>query len=433
MSRSARSCRAARHVALLLLLLPLIPPVIAQVIPRASAETLGDAIAAAYETNPQLAAARARQEALAETPEQERALARPTLSVEGNGGYDRQGYGKAASLTANLALPIWTGGRVSSALRAANGDVAAGEQGLRDSEAAILQGVVSAYAALLYNQQAVEVARVGIQRLDMQVSETRARYDLGQATRTDVAQLEAQRATVVANLADAEGALATAEATYRAAVGHDAGTLVADVPTPAALPASRDEARRAAEDANPALLQQRLAVDASAARVDRARAEGAPSVDLGGSLGRGERWADGRLDDFENAASVGITLRVPLLTGGLVASRVRQAEANTRAERFLADAAERDAMRGADTAWAALTAAGARLRANTEGLAAADLALKGVRAEYAFGLRSTVDILVADQSLRAAQLAVALAKSDVLVAEAGLLRAVGKLGRTAYE
>ncbi|MDF2640679.1 MAG: type secretion protein TolC [Novosphingobium lindaniclasticum] len=398
----------------------------------ASAETLGDAIATAYETNPQLAAARARQEALAETPEQERALARPTLSVDGTGGFDRQGYGKAASLTANVALPIWTGGRVSSAVRAANGDVAAGEEGLRDTEAAILQGVVAAYAALLYNQQAVEVARVGIERLDTQVAETRARYDLGQATRTDVAQLEAQRSSVVANLADAEGALATAAATYRAAVGRDAGMLTTDVPPPAMLPSSNDEARRAAEAANPLLLQQRLVVEASDARIDRARAEGAPSVDLSGAYGRGERLSGGNLRDFEGAGSIGMSLRVPLLTGGLVSSRVRQAEANNRAERFLADAAEREALRGADAAWASLIAARNRLRANIDGLAAADLALKGVRAEYGFGLRSTVDILVADQSFRAAQLAVAMARADVLVAEAALLRATGRLDREAY-
>jgi outer membrane protein len=127
-----------------------------------------------------------------------------------------------------------------------------------------------------------------------------------------------------------------------------------------------------------------------------------------------------------------MTLHIPLLTGGLVSSRVRQAEANNRAERFLADAAEREALRGADTAWAMLNAARSRLRANIVGLAAADLALKGVRAEYGFGLRSTVDILVADQSFRAAQLAVALARTDVLIAEAALLRAAGRLDRNTY-
>ncbi|MEH3123578.1 MAG: TolC family outer membrane protein [Sphingomonas phyllosphaerae] len=397
-----------------------------------SAETLREAIAAAYATNPQLAAARARQEALEETPEQARALGRPTVSASGSGGYDRLGYGNAGAASLTAALPIWTGGRVRSAVRAAGADVAAGAEALRDTEAAILQGVVAAYADLLFNQQAVEVARVGIERLDAQVAEARSRFELGQATRTDVAQLEAQRATVVANLADAEGALATAAAAYRAAVGRDAGALSAGIAVPAALPASRDEARRAAEAGNPLLLQQRRIVEASAARIDQARAERAPSLDLDGGYGRGARLTDGNLRGYDAAASLGVALRVPLLTGGLVPSRIRQAEAVTRAERFQADAAAREAMRSVDAAWASLTAAQARLRANIEGLAAADLALKGVRAEYGFGLRSTIDILVADQSFRGAQLAVASARADVLVAQAALLRATGRLRQDAY-
>ena len=387
---------------------------------------------AAYATNPQLAAARARQEALTETPEQARAPGRPTLSADAGVGYDRLGYGRAGSASVSAVLPIWTGGRVPAAVRAAGEDVAAGAEDLRDIEAAILEGVVTAYADLLYNQQAVEVARVGIERLDAQVAEARSRFTLGQATRTDVAQLEAQRATVVANLADAEGALATAAAAYRAAVGQDAGVLSAEAIMPAALPADREQARRAAETANPLLLRQRRAVAGSVARIDQARAERAPSVDMAGGYGRGVRLLAGDMRTYDSAASVGLSLRLPLLTGGLVPSRIRQAEAVSRAERFQLDAAMREAVRAVDAAWAALGAARARLDATVTGLAAADVALKGVRAEYGFGLRSTIDILVADQSFRGAQLAVASARADVLVAQARLLRAAGRLDVDAY-
>lgn len=364
----------------------------------ASAETLREAIATAYATNPQLAAARARQDALAESPEQALALGRPTVSADAGAGYDRLGYGRAGSASVSAALPIWTGGRVRSAIRAANADVAASAEAVRDTEAAILEGVVGAYAGLLYNQQAVEVARVGIKRLDDQVAEARARFGLGQATRTDVAQLEAQRDTVVANLADAEGALAIAGAAYRAAVGQDAGILSAEIALPAVLPTDRDDARNAAQADNPALLQQRRVVDASTARIDQARAERAPSLDFAGTYGRGGRIEYDGVRGYEAAASAGVAFRLPLLTGGLVPSHIRQAEAINRAERFQADAALREAVRGADAAWSSLVAAQTRLQANIEGLAAADLALKGVRAEYGFGLRTTIDILVADQS-----------------------------------
>lgn len=402
----------------------------------ASAETLRQAIAAAWEGNPELAAARARQDALAETPNQARAAGRLTAGATGTAGYDRLGFDSSGTRTGassalggvTATLPIWTGGRVASAVRATGGDVAAGGEALRDIEADVLERVVGAYADLLYTQQAVEVARVGIERLDSQVAEAKSRYGLGQATKTDVAQLEAQRASVVSNLVDAEGAVATAAAAYRAIVGREAGALEPMIAVPASLPRTLADAREAAEAGHPLLLAQRQRVAAARARIDQARAERAPAIDLGGGYGRGVQWAGGAVNGFDSAANAGLSLRVPLLTGGLVASRVRQAEANARAERFEVDATARGVVRAADTAWASLSAAQGRLKASVEGLRAADVALKGVRAEYGFGLRSTIDILVADQSYRSAQLAVARAQVDVLTAEAALLRATGRMG-----
>lgn len=405
-------------------------PLLALAMP-AGAETLREAVASAYATNPALAAARARQEALAETPEQARAGGRLTAGLDTNAGYDRLGSGGTGAAIAGATLPIWTGGRVSASVRAANGDVGAGAQGLRDTEAAILESVVSACAELLYNQQAVEVARVGIARLDAQVGETRARFGLGQATRTDVAQLEAQRASVAANLADAEGGLAIVAAAYRAIVGQAAAALSAEIATPVTLPATRDAARTAAGENSPVLLEQRRIAEAAAARIDRERAERAPAIGLNASYGRGVIAGD-RLEGYDAAASAGLALHVPLLTGGLISSRVRQAEATYRAERWQTDASAREATRAADAAWATLIAARGRLDAGLAGLTAADLALRGVRAEYGFGLRSTIDILVADQSYRSVQLAVARSRSDVLIAEAALLRATGRLTRNAW-
>lgn len=412
-----------RLVLLAALLLPAAP---------CPAETLREAIEAAWAGNPELAAARARQEALAEAPEQARSLGRLTADGGATAGYDRLGFGRAGVATIAANLPIWTGGRVPSAVRAATGEVAAGAERLRDAEQAILERVVAVYADLLFNQQAAEVARVGIERLDRQVAEARSRFDLGQATRTDVAQLEAQRASVAANLADAEGALAATRAAYRAVVGRDAGTLVADIPPPLQLPRTLADARIAAEQASPLLLSQRRTTEAAAARIDVARSEGAPALDVAGAYGRGVRVDDGTWRGVRGAASAGVAFRVPLLTGGLVPSRVREARAAFRAERFQTDAVARNTIRDTDAAWAALTAAEERLRAGLAGLAAADLALKGVRAEYGFGLRSTIDILVADQSFRGAQLDVARARADVLGAQAALLRATGRMGPTAF-
>ena len=394
---------------------------------RADAETLAEAIAAAYASNPTLAAAHARQEALAETAEQARAGGRLTAAADATGGYDRFDFGKGGAAGVSASLPIWTGGRVRSAVRAAQGDVAAGAEGVRDTEATVLEEVIATYADLLYDQQAVEIAQADIALLDNEVAESRTRFKLGNATRTDVARLEAQRAAAAATMAANQAALAMDTAQYRAVVGQDPGPLAAPPASLRSLPGTLDQARSGALAANPVYREALHTAEADAARVDQARANGAPSVTLGGGYARDVDLGRSADRSFASAASAGLSLHVPILTGGLVASQVRQASATYRAARFDSDAAGREALRAADSAWAALVSARAQVDANAQSAAAAELALRGVRAEYQFALRSTLDILVADQSLRGAQLALARARSDTLIAQAALLRATGKL------
>ena len=185
------------------------------------AETLRDAVVAAYATNSTLASAHARQDALSEETEQARAGGRLTASADAAGGYDKFDYGKGVGGAVSVALPIWTGGRVPAAIHAAEGDIAAGAQNVRDSEAALVTNVVGAYAELPYDQQTVGIAKADIALLDHQVAEAQARFKLGQATKTDVAQLVAQRASVVATLADAQATLDTTQAGYAMARPSD--------------------------------------------------------------------------------------------------------------------------------------------------------------------------------------------------------------------
>jgi outer membrane protein len=396
------------------------------------AETLQQAITATFAANPTLGAARARQDALAEAPEQAKAGGRLTAAVDGGGGYDRFGYGKGVGGTASAALPIWTGGRVGSAVRAAQGDVAAGKEGLRDTEAAVVATVVAVYSDLLYDQESVKIAEADIALLDNQVADARSRFRLGNATRTDVARLEAQRAGAGATLASAQTQLATDAAQYRAVVGHEPGDLQTGSGVATALPATLDEAHDRALGANPLYKQSQRIADAESARIDQARANGNPSLTIGAAYGEDTDFARASNRSFPVVANAGVTLHVPILTGGLVASQVRQAKAEHRAAVSDVDAAGREAVRAADAAWAALAGSKAQTSANEQSVDAAELALKGVRAEYAFGLRSTLDILVADESLRGAQLALARSRSDTLIAEAALLRATGRLDDTAF-
>ncbi|WP_086608261.1 TolC family outer membrane protein [Erythrobacter donghaensis] len=397
----------------------------------AGAQTLAQAIADAYATNPELAEAAARQEALAETTEQARAGGRPTVALDAG---LQTGTGERGDVTLTGRLPLWTGGRVSAAIRTAEAEVDAGRERLREREAAVLEAVVAAFADILFAQEAERIARIGIERLDRQVEEAQVRFDSGQATLTDVAQLEAQRAGIAGNLADAQAALERARADYLAVVGQAAIVLEPDAASPPALPPDLATARTIAEADSPRLRERAALADAAQARIGAARAERAPNLDLQAIGGQSSGLGGGGIGaPSERFGTVGVALRIPLVTGGLVPSRIREAQANARAEDFAVDAARREVIRATDSAWASLSGARRRLAAGRQALQSAEIALSGVRAEYELGLRDTLDLLFAEQSLRAAELDVARSRSDVMLAEARLLRAVGRLTGRAYD
>ena len=148
----------------------------------ASAETLADAIAQAYANNPTLQAQRATQRALDENYVQARTGWRPTLNLSGQWSYtetrtpagavviDQNGDGipdprqesgisdiGGSRLQLTFSQPIWTGGRVSAAVTAANAVVLHGRENRRRIEAQVLGAVVQAYVDVRRNMEALRI------------------------------------------------------------------------------------------------------------------------------------------------------------------------------------------------------------------------------------------------------------------------------------
>ena len=204
----------------------------------ARAETLEQALATAYRSSPMLHGQQAAQRAVDETAVQARAGWRPTVTITANAAYQRVPFDSfnyaagsvetndaAASLTVNQ--PLYTGGRVANAVRAADARVRAGQQGLRATEAQMFQAVILAYMDVLRDQDILAIRQADLATLERQARETDSRYQLGgPVTRTDVAQAQAQREGADVAMADARAQLAASRASYRAAVGTAAGTLV---------------------------------------------------------------------------------------------------------------------------------------------------------------------------------------------------------------
>ena len=404
----------------------------------ADAETLRQALALAYDTNPVLHGQRAIERATGETVEQARSGWRPVLSATVSAGYQRQPFdtfdyalGTAQSNDAQAALtvtqPLYTGGRVGSAVRAAGARTRAAQQGVRLVEAQTFQAVIGAYMDVLRDGDILAVRRADLQTLERQVTETTSRFQLGEAvTRTDVAQAEAQRDDAAASLATAEAQMEASRAGYRTAIGAAPGPLLQPGALPG-LPATLDQALATARIANPTLAQDQALADASGADIASADAAFAPQVGAQAAFGYIGAASPFRTREYDQEVSGVVTLSQPIYTGGLLVSQVRQARDRHDADRDAVEDARRQAAQAVLTDWSRVRAGQTAIHADEHEVQSATTALQGYQIEYGYGLRSTLDVLIADQTLRAAQVALAVSRHDTVVAEAALLAAMGRL------
>ncbi|WP_293676962.1 TolC family outer membrane protein [uncultured Phenylobacterium sp.] len=421
----------------------------------AGAETLADAIALAYQNNPTLQAQRATQRALDENYVQARTGWRPTLSFSGSwsyseqatpvkvalatGAFDRNGDGipdgggrQDSALTRGgltFNQPLWTGGRVAAAVNAANADVLAGRENLRRIEAQVLVSVIQAYSDTRRDQEALRIRQRNVEVLTRQLQESQARFDVGEVTRTDVAQSQARLSQAQALLASAVAQLAITRAGYAALVGQNPGELAPEPSLAYLLPTDPDEAYKVAEDFNPQLRAQKFTEQASRARVAGARAERMPTVGIQASVDfrnqvREEIW---ERDFFARGSTLGVGVNVPLFSGGLVSSRVRQSIERNNADRITIEGVRRNVLQGVTQFWSQLIAARANIASSEEQVRAAAIAAEGTRQEQQVGLRTTIDVLNAEQELRQAELNQVTSRRDEYVAAANVLATMGRL------
>jgi outer membrane protein len=403
----------------------------------ARAETLADAIALAYQSNPTLQAQRAQLRALDETYVQARAGYGPTASAQVVGSYSKapqsslfggvsQVEGNTGSVGVGVSQPVYTGGRTAAAVRASEADVLAARQALRATEASLLQNVVTVYADVLRDQAFLSIHEHDVAVLQGEVDDSRARLKAGEVTATDVAQTETQLAQSRSALLSAQGTLQVDRSGYAAVVGQNPGQL-APPPTMPGLPATVDAAFDAAELDNPSLRQAEIAEEASRARIAEARAANRPTVSVNAQLGY-----DGGLTPlygsaYDRAVSASVTVTQPLFTAGVNASNIRRAIELNTSDRISIETSRRTAVQAVSQAWNQLITARATISSEQSHVDVARAYFSGTQAEYTVGQRGTLDIVIAEQSLVNAELSLAEAEHDAYVGQSALLAAMGRL------
>ena len=398
----------------------------------ANAETLAEAFAAAYASNPVLSTARANLRATDETVSIARSGMRPQVSATVTGtvtdtsinGTPSGQTSETGSASLNASQILYDGGRTYNNTEGAIADVNAARSRLTSTEQNVLLAVVTSFSDVRRDQQFVSLANNNIRLITEQLRAARDRFDVGEVTRTDVSQAEARLAQAQADLAAREGALARSIQSYRRVVGQFPGDLASPPPLPP-LPGGLQDAVQLAMDSHPEILAARF--DEESARSDIASAQGAllPTVTLSGSLTYSEGGPN--ISNGQTSASIQAQVNVPLYQGGAAYAGIRQTQALQGAAMSAIHDVTRQIRETVENAWSDLTVARSSIRAGRQQVRAAQLAFEGVREEAKLGARTTIDVLDAEQVLLDARSDLVASLRDEYVAGYNLISAIGAL------
>jgi outer membrane protein len=415
----------------------------------ASADTLEWALVQAYQNNPTINSQRAAVRATDETVPQALSGYRPKISATASvteqyvdqksrtstgdpatystsrGNTAVQQYG--ATITQNVLNGFQTANRT----RQAESQVSGARENLRLTEQQVLLSAATAYMNLLRDGAILDLQRRNVEVLQEQLRQTRDRFNVGEVTRTDVAQSESRLAAGRSSLLNAESNYTTSRSTYRQVIGVEAGKLAAASPvdrlSPKALPQAISEGRAI----HPSVTVAQFTVDAAVLQVKINEGALYPTLNVVGSATKGYGATQSLTTIEQFAASAAAQLSIPVYQGGGEYSVIRQAKETLAQRRIDLDTAREQVQQTVVQSWGQLEAAKAQIQATQAQVAAAEIALNGVREEARVGQRTTLDVLNAQQELVNARVSLVTAQRDRVVASYTLLSAVGRLSAQA--
>jgi outer membrane protein len=403
----------------------------------AHGETLEEALASTYNTNPQILAERANLRAIDEGVPQALAGWRPTVTFNSSFGAQRSENTPGAppnapghqslqphSYSLSVNQPLFNGGNTVARTAQAEDNVQSERARLIATESTAMFAAAQAYFDVLRDQAVVELDRNNEKVLARQLEITSDQFRVGQVTRTDVAQAQSALAAATATRLTDQGTLENDRASYTRAVGHAPVDLV-QPKIALALPTTREQALSFAASENPNVIAAQYAEDAARDLVAATKAQLLPSLALVGNM---QRQQETTLNGREQTNYSGVAqLTVPLYEAGNIWSQSRQAIENVGKAQGTTDDARRAAVQTATQSWETINSAGASIRSLQTTINAATIALEGVTQQQQVGQRTTQDVLIQQQSLFVQQVNLVRAQHDQAVAQFNLSQQIGRL------
>jgi outer membrane protein len=410
----------------------------------ALADTIEAALVRAYQSNPQLNAQRAQVRSTDENVPQALSGYRPKVAVTASAGYQytdtnsTQGgtptaivrteiHGTNAPRSAGLTVSqtLYNGQVTANRTRAAESQVSGAREGLRVLEQSVLLAAATIYMDYLRDAAIVEVQKSNVRVLEQTLKQTRDRFNVGEVTRTDVAQSEAQLAAGNTQLLAAQATLTTTKANFRRIIGNEPEALAPGSPVDRFLPGTLPGAVELSLIENPNVTAAMFGIDVNYLTVKVNEGVLLPTVSLQASV---QQSYEQTLTVFRSfGASAIAQVSVPVYQGGAEYSLIRQSKENLAQQRLILEQTRDQTRANTVTAWGQLVAGKAQVASAQAQVTASEIALNGVREEAKAGQRTTLDVLNAQQALVNARVALVTAQHDRVVASYAVLTAVGRL------
>ncbi|HUD62795.1 MAG TPA: TolC family outer membrane protein [Acetobacteraceae bacterium] len=410
----------------------------------ALADTIEAALVRAYQNNPQLNAQRAQVRSTDENVPQALSGYRPKVALTASAGYQytdtnsTQGGSptqivrteihaanapRAAGLTVTQTL--FNGQVTANRTRAAESQVSGSREALRVLEETVLLAAATIYMDELRDAAIVEVQKSNVRVLDQTLKQTRDRFNVGEVTRTDVAQSEAQLAAGKTQLLAAEAILVTTKANFRRIIGNEPENLAPGSPVDRFLPGTLPAAVDLSLIENPNVTAAMFGIDVNYLQVKVNEGALLPTVSLQTGVSQTYEQSPTIFRTFN--ASALAQLSVPIYQGGAEYSLIRQSKENLAQQRLVLEQTRDQTRANTVTAWGQLVAGKAQVASAQAQVTASEIALNGVREEAKAGQRTTLDVLNAQQALVNARVALVTAQHDRVVASYAVLNSVGRL------
>ena len=410
----------------------------------ALADTIEAALVRAYQTNPQLNAQRAQVRVTDENVPQALSGYRPKVAVTASAGVqytdtlstaggtatrlvrtDIHGTNAPRSAGLTISQTVFNGQQTANRTRAAESQVSAAREALRVLEQTVLLQAATIYMDFLRDSAIVEVQRSNVRVLEQTLKQTKDRFNVGEVTRTDVAQSEAQLAAGRTQQLTAESNLTTTRANFRRIVGSEPVALAPGSPVDRYLPSTLPSAIELALIENPNVTAAMFGIDVSHLQVKVAEGALFPTVTLQASATQSYETTMTIQRSFAGAATAQVSM--PIYQGGAEYSLIRQSKETLAQQRLVLEQTRDQTRANVVQAWGQLEAGKAQVQSAQAQVAASEIALNGVREEAKAGQRTTLDVLNAQQALVNARVALVTAQHDRVVASYSVLNSVGRL------